>query len=76
MLKIKLSRTGKRGFAHYKIVVNEAKSKRDGQFVDIIGVYNPHQKSTNIKYDQKRLTHWLNQGAQPTDTVRRILKIK
>ncbi|MFC1627379.1 30S ribosomal protein S16 [Patescibacteria group bacterium] len=76
MLKIKLSRTGKRGFATYKFIVAEARSKRDGKFIENLGTYNPNQKPANIKLKKKRLDYWLSQGAQPTDTVRRLLKLK
>lgn len=74
MLKIKLSRTGKRGFATYKIIVNEAKSKRDGRYVELLGFYDPNTNPKTIKLNKKRLQFWLSQGAQPTDTVRRLIK--
>jgi small subunit ribosomal protein S16 len=74
MLKIKLSRTGKRGFATYKIIVNEARSKRDGRYLERLGFYNPNTKPVTLKINQKRLDYWLSQGAQPTDTIRRLLK--
>jgi len=74
MLKIKLSRTGKRGYASYKIVVNEARSKRDGRYLEQLGIYDPNTKPLSIKIDKKRLSYWLSQGAQPTDTVRRLIK--
>jgi len=74
MLKIKLSRTGKRGFATYKIIVNEARSKRDGRYLERLGFYDPNTKPTTLKINQKRLDYWLSQGAQPTDTIRRLLK--
>ena len=74
MLKIKLSRTGKKGFATYKIIVNEARSKRDGRYLEKLGFYNPNTKPTTLKINQKRLDYWLSKGAQPTDTIRRLLK--
>ncbi len=74
MLKIKLSRSGKKGFATYKIIVNEAKSKRDGRYVELLGFYNPNTNPKTIKLNKKRLQFWLSQGAQPTDTVRRLIK--
>jgi len=77
MLKIKLKRIGKKGYANYLITVNEARSKRDGKFIEKLGTYNPHQKAPlNINYQPKRLDYWLSKGAQPTNTVRRLLKIK
>jgi small subunit ribosomal protein S16 len=74
MLKIKLSRTGKKSFATYKIIVAEARSKRDGRFVDDLGFYNPHTDPATVKLDQKKLESWLKQGAHPTPTVRSLIK--
>lgn len=74
MLKIKLSRTGKKGFSSYKIIVAEAKSKRDGRFLEHLGYYNPNTKPITIKINKKRLNHWLSEGAQLTNTLRRLLK--
>lgn len=74
MLKIKLSRTGKKGFASYKIIVAEARSKRDGRYLESLGYYNPNTKPTTIKIDKPRLDYWLSQGAQPTATIRRLIK--
>jgi len=76
MLKIKLSRTGKKGFSTYKIIVAEARSKRDGRYLEALGQYNPNLKPKLIKINKKRVDYWLSQGAQPTDTVRRLLKSK
>ncbi len=74
MLKIKLSRTGKRGFATYKILVNEARSKRDGRHLENLGYYNPNTKPKTIKINKKRLDYWIKQGAKPTETVARLIK--
>jgi len=74
MLKIKLSRTGKRGYATYNIIISEAKAKRDGRYIDLLGTYNPNLKPKDIKLDQKKLKSWLSKGAQPTITVRRLIK--
>jgi len=74
MLKIKLSRIGKKGFATYRIIVNEARSKRDGRYLESLGFYNPNTEPITIKINKKRLDYWLSQGAQPTDTIRRLLK--
>ena len=74
MLKIKLSRTGKKGFATYKIIVAEAKSKRDGRYLEQLGTYNPNTKPKTIKLDKKRLDYWVSKGAQLTNTVRGLVK--
>lgn len=77
MLKIKLFRFGKRGQPSYRIVVAEAKSKRDGRFVDWLGTYNPLASAGKVQLDLKKYEDWLHKGAQPTDTVRHLyVKIK
>lgn len=77
MLKIKLTRTGKRNQPHYRIVVAEARSKNDGKVVDSLGYYNPLTKPSTIELDAKKYQRWLSQGAQPTRTVRNLAaKIK
>ena len=74
MLKIKLRRTGKRGYASYQIIVNEARSKRDGRYLEQLGIYDPNTKPLSIKIDKKRLSYWQEKGAQPTEPVRRLIK--
>jgi len=74
MLKIKLMRIGKKGSAHYKIIINEARSKRDGRFIESLGFYNPNTDPLTFKIDKKRLEYWIEKGAQPTDTVRKLIK--
>lgn len=72
MLKIKLSRTGKRNQPSYRIIVNEARSKRDGKYTDLLGTYNPLTNPSTIKLDLDKYQAWLEKGAQPTDTVRQL----
>lgn len=74
MLKIKLTRKGKRNQPSYRIVVVEAKSKRDGKYVESIGHYNPLTEPATVEYDKKRLNYWILRGAQPTKTVRNLVK--
>jgi len=69
MLKIRLKRTGKRGQAHYRIVVCEADKPRDGKTIEEIGYYNPQNKPSTFDIDKERAEYWLSKGAQPTDTV-------
>ena len=76
MLKLKLTRTGKRGYASYKFIVAEAKSKRDGRYLEAIGTYNPNFNPPHISINRQRLDYWLSKGAKPTETVRRLIKIK
>lgn len=73
MLKIKLMRIGKKGEPHYRIVVDEAKSKNAGTYVEQLGYYNPRRKPSIIDLNVERAKYWLSQGATPTDTVNYIL---
>ena len=72
MVKIKLSRTGKKHQPSYRIVVVEAKSKRDGEYLENLGHYNPVTKE--LVFDKTKVDAWLAKGAQPTLTVRALLK--
>ena len=72
MLKIKLSRTGKRHQPHYRIIVAEARSKRDGKYLANLGHYIPTPKPATLKLDTKAYDSWISKGAQPTDTVRQL----
>lgn len=74
MLRIKLSRIGKRGHPFYRIIIAERKSKRDGKFIDLIGTYNPVSTPKEIKIDIPRYQDWLQKGAQPTLTVAGLFK--
>jgi small subunit ribosomal protein S16 len=74
MLKIKLARFGKRNQPHYRIVVNEARSKRDGAYVALLGQYAPTQNPKILKIDLKEYQEWIKKGAQPTDTVASLAK--
>jgi small subunit ribosomal protein S16 len=69
MLKIKLARFGKRKQPHYRIVINEARDKRDGQSVETIGHYAPTAQPKILDIDVKKYGEWLKKGAQPTPTV-------
>ncbi len=72
MLKIKLFRTGKRGHALYRVVVAEARSKRDGKHNDLLGTYDPHANPPSFNVDVEKYNNWLKKGAQPTLTVRKL----
>lgn len=74
MLKIRLTRIGKKGQPQYRIVVAEAKSKRDTRTKDMIGYYNPLGESYTFRIDSSKYADWLKKGAQPTDTVRRLFE--
>ena len=72
MLKIRLSRTGKKHQPHYRLVVAEHTAPIQGRYVDLLGHYNPRSKDLVIKNEQ--IVEWLNKGAQPSNTVAKILK--
>lgn len=74
--KIRLQRKGRKKRPFYYIVVADARSPRDGKFIQKIGSYNPLTVPATIHLDRNRALHWLQKGAQPTDTVRRILSFK
>jgi small subunit ribosomal protein S16 len=75
-VKIRLQRKGRKKKPFYHIVVADARSPRDGRFIEKIGTYNPLTKPATIEVDRDRAFEWLMQGAQPTDTVRAILRFK
>lgn len=74
MLKIKLARFGKRGQPHFRIIINEAKSKRDGKYIALIGRYVPTQQPKILELDVEQYKNWMGKGAQPTDTVAALFK--
>ena len=75
MVKIRLKRIGAKKKPYYRIVVADSRSPRDGKFIEQIGTYNPLTNPSEIKVDVEKAKKWLSTGAQPTDTVRKLLKI-
>lgn len=75
-VKIRLQRHGSKKRPFYFIVVADARSPRDGKFIQKLGTYNPLTVPATIQLDRQKALEWLNKGAQPTDTVRRILSFK
>ena len=74
MLKIRLRRMGAKKAPFYRIVVADSRAPRDGAFVEELGYYNPLTDPVEIKVDNERAADWMKKGAQPTDTVRVLLK--
>ena len=72
-VKIRLARRGKKNFAFFHIVVADSRSPRDGRIIEQIGHYNPNTNPATISIDREKALDWLNKGAQPTETARRIL---
>jgi small subunit ribosomal protein S16 len=75
-VKIRLQRHGSKKRPFYFIVVADARAPRDGKFIQKIGTYNPLTVPATVQLDRQRALDWLHKGAQPTDTVRRILSYK
>ena len=73
MLKIRLRRTGAIQKPQYRVVVVESTTPRDGAFVEIIGTYNPLTNPETFKVDGEKVKYWISKGAQPSDTVKRLL---
>ncbi|MBE6941239.1 MAG: 30S ribosomal protein S16 [Ruminococcaceae bacterium] len=74
MVKIRLRRMGAKKAPFYRIVVADSRSPRDGRCIEEIGTYNPLVESNNITIDAEKAQAWIKNGAQPTDTVRGLLK--
>ncbi len=74
MVKIRLRRLGAKKAPFYRVVVADSRFPRDGRFIEEIGYYNPLADENNIKIDAERAQKWIKNGAQPTDTVRALLK--
>ncbi len=73
MLAIRLSRTGSKKQAHYRVVVCETRQATESRFVEILGHYNPRTQPATVTVDRERVDHWLKAGARPSQTVRTLL---
>ena len=73
-VKIRLKRIGAKKAPFYRVVVADERSPRDGKFIEEIGYYNPLTSPAEVKIDADKATKWIANGAQPTDTVRALLK--
>jgi small subunit ribosomal protein S16 len=69
-----LTRIGSHKKPFYRIIVADSRARRDGPFIEIIGTYDPKRQPTEIKVDTERAKHWIERGAQPTDTVKKLLQ--
>jgi small subunit ribosomal protein S16 len=72
--RIRLRRVGRKGQAHYRIVVADSRSPRDGRFVTTLGHYNPKANPAELRVDRDKALAWMAKGATPTDTVRSLLR--
>ena len=74
--RIRLARVGSKKNPIYRVVVADARSPRDGRFIEIVGRYNPQTEPSTIELDEEKVRDWLSKGAQPSDPVKRLLKAK
>ena len=74
MVKVRLQREGKKKAPFYHIVVADSKSPRDGKIIEQIGTYDPMTKPSTIVINKEKLEQWIKNGAQPTDTVKSLIK--
>ncbi len=76
MVKIRLMRMGGKKKPYYRVVAADARSPRDGRFIEILGRYDPRQEPSLIELDEEKTLRWLRDGAQPTGQVRKLMEIK
>ena len=74
LVKIRLKRVGAKGAPHYKVVVADSRFPRDGRYIEELGTYNPMTNPSTININIKRVEEWVKNGAQPTATVKALLK--
>jgi small subunit ribosomal protein S16 len=74
-VKLRLMRVGKKKQPTYRVVAADARSPRDGRFIEIVGIYDPRPDPSAIRIDNDKAVGWLRQGAQPTESVRKLLEI-
>jgi small subunit ribosomal protein S16 len=74
MLSIRLRRAGSTKKPHYRVVVADSRAWRDGRFVEILGHYDPRKSPAIVKIDAERAKYWISKGAQPSETVKSLLK--
>jgi small subunit ribosomal protein S16 len=73
-VKLRLARTGRHGYASYRVVAADSRYPRDGRFLEIVGTYNPNTNPATVTLNNEVALKWLNNGAQPTDTVKKLFK--
>jgi small subunit ribosomal protein S16 len=74
--RIRLARVGSKKNPVYRVVVADSRSPRDGKFIEIVGRYNPQTDPSTIELDEARMRDWISKGAQPSNTVQKLLKAK
>jgi small subunit ribosomal protein S16 len=74
VLTIRLARIGKKKHPFYRVIVTEKARPRNGRFVEIVGTYDPQKKPAVVQLNSERVQYWLGKGAQPSDTVRSLIR--
>ena len=74
MLSIRMTRMGSKKKPHFRLVVSEGRSALQSRFVENVGTYNPRSKPAKVEINKERLEHWLKRGAQPSDSVRTLIR--
>lgn len=74
MVKLRLKRMGTKKKPFYRIIAADSRSPRDGRFIETLGTYDPRQHPSKVSLKEDRIRHWLDNGAQPSETVRSLLK--
>jgi small subunit ribosomal protein S16 len=75
-VKMRLTRVGSKKNPIYRVVIADSRSPRDGKFIEIVGRYNPQTDPSTIELKEDKVREWLAKGAQPTDSVRKLLKVQ
>ncbi len=75
MVRIRLRRVGSTHQPHYRVVIADKESPRDGRFLEIVGHYNPKTNPSTIHFEEEKIYHWLGVGAQPSESVQKLFKI-
>ena len=74
MVKIRLTRLGAHKRPFYRVVIADSRARRNGPFIEILGTYNPLKEPSEVKLDVEKVKYWLQQGAQPTDIVKKLIQ--
>ena len=75
MVRIRLARMGRTRKPFYRVVASDVRAPRDGRFIEILGTYNPNTQPAQLNLKMDRINHWKAQGAQPSDTVARLINM-
>jgi len=74
-VRLRLARYGSKKKPFYRVVATDSRAPRDGRFIEILGYYDPRKEPSLVKIDRERVTYWLSQGAKPSETVDKLLRI-